>query len=273
MKNQELISVIVVTYNSEKTVLDTLNSIKNQTYTNIEIVVSDDCSEDKTLDIVCDYAHRNGNVIVVPDEKNRGVPSNINKGLQAANGRFYKVIAGDDMLEPSAIDVYWKHYEDNVITVSDFSTFGCENEETMEKVKKYFSQMYFFYNLPQKKQRKVLAAYSPICAVGMGLLSVELFEKVGYFSERYKYMEDYPFYFKCANNGICFKYLDEKLVRYRISKNSLSGSFNKKSYRCSRQFFLEERGKYLLKNMQFFALIKNVAYYLKYDFLIKFNKV
>ena len=273
MKEQELISVIVITYNSENTILDTLDSINNQTYTNIEIVVSDDCSEDKTLELVRDYAHINGNVIIVPDEKNRGVPANVNKGIRAATGRFFKIIAGDDILEPFSIDAYKKHYEENVITVSDFSVFGSENEEVMEKTKKYFARLCFFYNLPQKKQRKVLAACSPICTPATGLISNELLEKVGYFSERYRYMEDYPFYFKCANNGICFKYLDEKLVRYRVSKNSLSHSFSKKSYRCARQFFFEERGKYLLKNMQFFAFIKNAAYYLKYDFLIKFNKV
>lgn len=273
MEKQELISVVVVTYNSEKTILDTLVSIQNQTYKNIEIVVSDDCSEDKTLEIVYDYARRNENVIIVPGEENRGVAANVNKGLRAANGKLFKSIAGDDMLEPFAIEVFRKYYEEDVIMISDFTVFGDESSETMENVKKYFSQMLFFYNLPQKKQRKVLAKQCPVCGPGLGLLSSALLEKVGYYSEKYKYMEDHPFYMKCADYGICFKYIDKKLVRYRVSRSSLSGSFNKKSYECARQFFFEERWKHLLKNVQIFSLFKDMAYYAKYDLLIQFNKI
>jgi Glycosyltransferases involved in cell wall biogenesis len=273
MERQELISVIVVTYNSEKTILYTLHSITEQTYKNIEIVVSDDCSKDKTLEFVQSYAQTHGNVFIVPGVKNCGVPANINKGIRAAHGRFFRIIAGDDLLEPSAIEVYWKNYEENVILISDFTPFGDKDEKKMSKLKDYFSQMHFFYDLSQKKQKKILAKYLPICTPGMGLLNLGLLERVGWFTEKYRYMEDYPFFLKCVNNGISFRYLNEKLVKYRISKDSLSGSFNKKSYTSSRQFFFEERSKYLLKNLQIAAFIKNIEYYMKYDILIKFDKV
>ncbi len=72
-----LISVPVVTYNSSKTVLETLDSIYNQTYENLELIVSDDCSTDNTVDICQEWinAHKERFVRteLLVDEKNTGV--------------------------------------------------------------------------------------------------------------------------------------------------------------------------------------------------------
>ena len=51
-KPEQLVSVVVITYNSSQTVVETLDSIKTQTYQNIELIVSDDCSSDNTVEVV-----------------------------------------------------------------------------------------------------------------------------------------------------------------------------------------------------------------------------
>ena len=59
----DLVSVIVVSYNSEKTIIETLDSILMQTYKNIEIVVSDDKSSDRTISIVKEWMQKNGSAV------------------------------------------------------------------------------------------------------------------------------------------------------------------------------------------------------------------
>lgn len=272
MNNNELISVIVITYNSEKTVIDTLDSIISQTYTNIEIIVSDDCSVDDTAVIVSAYSQKHKNVYLVPGKKNIGVSANINKGIKHAHGKYVKVIAGDDKLEKEAIEVYWKHYSDNEIMVSDFSIFGCTSEKKTERLREYYYSRLEFYERSTKKQCRMLAQCDPIFSPACGIISVDLFKKVGYYSEEYKYLDDYPFYFKCAQNGVRFTHINDRLVCYRVSDESLSGSFNVKSYSTARSFFFRERFPFLLKKMMFFALIKNLVYFVKNDIRIKHTK-
>ena len=97
-----LVSVIVVVYNSSKTVLETLESIKNQTYKNIELVITDDASSDNTIEIVTEWGEKNrnyfNNFLVLKTEKNTGVSANVARGIQASKGEYYKDIAGDDLL-------------------------------------------------------------------------------------------------------------------------------------------------------------------------------
>ena len=104
MSLQPLISVIVITYNSSSTILETLDSIKRQTYSNIELVVSDDCSKDDTVKKAQNWILDNNiNGIVVTTKKNAGIPANVNKGIKAAKGTLVKIIAGDDILYDYAI--------------------------------------------------------------------------------------------------------------------------------------------------------------------------
>ena len=56
-----LVTVVVITYNSSKYVIETLDSIYNQTYTNLELIISDDCSKDDTIKICEDWLKKNGN--------------------------------------------------------------------------------------------------------------------------------------------------------------------------------------------------------------------
>lgn len=113
----ELVSVAVLTYNSREFVLDTLESIFNQTYKDIELIVSDDASKDDTISIVRSWCETNRvkerfidlKIITVPI--NTGIPSNYNRCINTASGEWIKTIAGDDALMPNCI-------EDNLYHIS-----------------------------------------------------------------------------------------------------------------------------------------------------------
>jgi len=103
-----LVSIIVITYNSSKYVLETLESARAQTYQNIELIVSDDGSTDDTVQICRDWLKENSERFVQTQlltvEKNTGIPANCNRGVKASKGEWIKLIAGDDILFPDAIE-------------------------------------------------------------------------------------------------------------------------------------------------------------------------
>ena len=105
-----LVSIAVVTYNSSKTVIETLDSIRDQTYLNIELIISDDCSKDDTVEVCRKWVEQNKDRFVRADvfnvEKNTGVSANFNRADAASRGEWGKPIAGDDLLLPNAIQEY-----------------------------------------------------------------------------------------------------------------------------------------------------------------------
>lgn len=79
MSLQPLISVVVITYNSSNTIIETLESISRQSYPNIELIISDDCSKDDTVNKAQNWINSNGvKGLVITAVKNEGIPANVN---------------------------------------------------------------------------------------------------------------------------------------------------------------------------------------------------
>ncbi len=90
------ISIITATYNSESTLRNTLESILSQTYKDIECIVVDGCSKDKTLDIVREYEARFKGRLRWISEPDKGIYDAMNKGIQMASGDVVGVLNSDD---------------------------------------------------------------------------------------------------------------------------------------------------------------------------------
>ena len=95
MKNEILISIIVPVYNGEKYIDKCLKSLVNQTLKNIEIIVVNDGSNDKTQNIVEKYKKENSNIILI-NSTNKGVAAARNKGLKIAKGNYIGFVDSDD---------------------------------------------------------------------------------------------------------------------------------------------------------------------------------
>ena len=108
-----LVSVVVITYNSSKYVIETLDSIYNQTYEQLELIISDDCSKDDTIPKCEEWLAKNQerfyNAQIITTSINTGIPANCNRGFEKAQGEWIKYIAGDDCLYPYAIEKYIKY--------------------------------------------------------------------------------------------------------------------------------------------------------------------
>lgn len=121
-KNDDLISVIVPVYNIEKYVERCIDSIINQTYSNLEIIIVDDGSTDMSGTIV-DNIQRKDSRIKVIHKENGGLSSARNTGLDNSSGKYIGFIDGDDMI---STDTYMTLYNEMVSTDSDIATCGMK---------------------------------------------------------------------------------------------------------------------------------------------------
>ena len=93
----ELVSIITPTYNSEKFISETINSVLNQTYTNWELLITDDCSTDKTVEIVESYVKKDCRIKFFSLKKNSGAAIARNNSIKNSKGRYISFLDSDDL--------------------------------------------------------------------------------------------------------------------------------------------------------------------------------
>lgn len=216
-KENPLVSIIVITYNSARFVLETLESAKAQTYSNIELIVSDDASTDDTVEIcrrwMGENKHRFARVELVTSGLNTGISANCNRGLKIAKGEWLKFIAGDDMLLEDFVSENVEYAANNNEAKIIFSDMIIVNESGYEIGRIVHNNRYM--KLPAHQQnvrisRSVFDLYSPSSFVNSNLL-----RSLGGFDERYPMLEDYPLWLKATGANTKLFCTNRPLVRYR----------------------------------------------------------
>jgi glycosyltransferase involved in cell wall biosynthesis len=227
-----LVSVNVVTYNSAETIVETLESIKGQTYPRIELIVSDDCSKDNTVVICREWIASNKarfeNTQIITTPVNTGISKNCNRALFAATGEWIKPIAGDDTLKPDCVQDnlnFIHQIPDARIVFSRVDKFKntFKEENKIEPDPKYAADSKMFSELDTEYQLKVLSRVVIIRAPSL-FFSRYTVTDIGGFDESSRFMEDWPSYFRWLNGGLKFHYLDKSTINYRISSSSVSNS-------------------------------------------------
>lgn len=226
--NHLLVSVCIITYNSSDFVLETLESIKKQTYKELELIISDDCSSDRTVSVCSDWILQNKdrfvNVKLITSPKNTGVSANCNRAVECATGEWVKLLAGDDILFSNSIENYCSYVQKNncEICYAKMEIFGDVDQASIKKVKHYFEKYYYPYLKKDLKsqQREILKRlYIP----GPGLFyKKDLWENISKYDEEYPFCEEYPFTCKLLLNNKQIHFIDNFLVSYRLRMGSLS---------------------------------------------------
>lgn len=110
-----LVTIITVAYNSEKTIAEAMESVLNQSYENIEYIVVDGASKDKTMEVVRSFQQvfdeRPGRSLTVISEPDKGMYDALNKGARMAHGEIVGQINSDDWYEPDAVKTMVELYE------------------------------------------------------------------------------------------------------------------------------------------------------------------
>jgi hypothetical protein len=124
--NEEpLISVIIPNYNNEKYLRACVDSLLNQTYSNVEIVVVDDCSTDNSWELLNILNGEIDNLVIYKNEINQGVSYSRNKGVSISRGEYITTLDPDDMFYPMKIqaeyNVFLKHNNNDIVVYSSFT--------------------------------------------------------------------------------------------------------------------------------------------------------
>ena len=269
---QALVSVCVITYNSAKTIVETLDSIFSQTYENIELIISDDYSTDDTIRICEEWKKVKGGRFrhceLITTEANTGTSANCNRALKAAKGDWIKTIAGDDLLNPNAIEVMTGYCVANhkEVCFSRLDYFGDE-ERILEKRATYEPFYEKYKTLDKKGQYRLLLKQCVLPGASM-FYSKKLIEEINYIDESYPFYEEWPTFLKFSEKGYDVPYIQDQLVKYRCEQSGLSAqakyddSLKGRTYKIARRkltddesrFYYEYRRPRLLRNFSFYTV-------------------
>lgn len=209
---QGLVSVIMPIYNAEKYLPETLNSIFDQDYENIEIVLVDDCSRDDSAKIISEYQKSHPEIIYYLQEKNMGAGAARNKALELARGQYAAFLDSDDIWLPQKISKQIQLMQE---TKSPFSYAAIEmmdeNGQTIKdkrNIKETCDYRYLLHNT-------IIATSSVVVdRTVLGDFRMPL-RRGG---------QDYATWLMLLRGGAVAHGINEVLVRYRVASGSLSSN-------------------------------------------------
>lgn len=205
-----LISIITVCYNSEKTIAKTIESVVDQKYKNIEFIIIDGKSNDKTLNIIENYK---SNISKVISEKDEGIYDAFNKGLNIAKGDLIGFVNSDDILTPEALMILVKYY--NNYPNKDFF-FGA--------VKKHWGILHGY------RPWKISFTWGFYSSHSTGFfIKRDAAKVVGQYNTKYKYSADYDYFYRMI--------VKHKLQGVGTKKNELFGIFARGGFSSKINFF------------------------------------
>ena len=192
------ISIITITYNSEKTLRDTLESVRNQHYSNLEYIIVDGESSDSTMDMVNQYSDIVSKCI---SEKDNGISDAMNKGIHMASGDLIGIIHSDDMLANGALDRLNQEWDGRADVY-----YG--NAIICDRAGKYTHILSSESDLSKMPYR--FSIVHPATFV-----TKKCYDTLGVFDLQYKCAMDYDLLLRFYRAGAIFKYIDASLAVYR----------------------------------------------------------
>lgn len=204
MKNAIRVSVITPCLNSAKTIRDTIESVRNQTYKNIEYIIVDGGSTDETLEIIKEYCPKFNGRMKYISEKDKGIYNAMNKGIKMSTGNVIGIINSDDFYETDAV----------------------------EKVVNYLSGenyqvIYGLLNIIDKRgqikihQAKHTSLLKRVLPHPTCFFTRSIYRDYGLYSEHYKLASDYELMLRVyRHKNVKFTYIPEILANYRLGGSS-----------------------------------------------------
>ena len=267
-----LFSIVVASYNQESLIEQCLESLLKQQYENIELIIADDCSTDRTVEVADSwlrkYRHRFFNTEIVVHDRNQGISKNHSDGMIRTTGRFVKYIAGDDFLDSSAVENFVEFLSNEkcdwgqAIVIPYYGDRRSVDSSEFLPMKN--KRRYFDYD--SKKQFRLLSRGNFICAPGV-FFRREALEEVGFFDPEFRMYEDWHTWLKLTLRGYAIRLLSKPLVYWRRHADSISYSAFRRGNKAYFASDLQVLNKYILPNREKLdfitrAHIRNQAEYL-----------
>lgn len=206
---KKLVSIVLPVYNGEKYLSKAIESVLNQTYTNFELIIVNDCSTDSSEDIILKYKEHDPRIIYVKNDVNSKLPKSLNNGFGIAKGEYYTWTSDDNMYCEDAIETMVKFLDEN------------------EDVALVFAGCIFIYadkNVQQKYLPKGELIYNNTVGACF-LYRSDVAKAIGEYREDLFLVEDYEYWLR-INCNYKIKQLEKYLYLYRFHDRSLT--FTKK---------------------------------------------
>lgn len=245
----DLISVIVPAYNVEKYIRYCLNSLKNQSYSNIEVIMVDDGSKDST-GVICDeFAAKYVNFQVI-HKSNEGLGFARNTGIQHAHGKYITFVDSDDWIDENLLQTLYDGISMHSVDMCK-SGFDRVNDAGQTISSRIYETKIYDGKLAKDDLFPRMIGSSPVahdsiemCVCG-AIYKLEIIQKysIKFLSERVLISEDLVFnmdYLQHSNGASTIAYSG---YMYRLNNNSLTTSYRKDRFEACRYFYLEMKNR------------------------------
>jgi glycosyltransferase involved in cell wall biosynthesis len=230
-----LVSIIIPTYNVEKYIEEAIDSLLNQTYPNLEILIIDDASTDKTVEIIKKKYLKNQKITLIEKLENSGPANSRNLGIKQAKGQYIALLDGDDFYTALKIEKQVRIMENDLklaVCSTFLKTIGSEEKEIR------FSILH-----TEIKDHQLLGC--PVAHAAAMFRSTFLRKNNLWYDENLRFSEDYEFFIRILEKGGKFVTIPEALYYYRITGNQAS--------------FIQEKEK-IIKNEKQWEISKKLHY-------------
>lgn len=261
-----LVSIIIPTYNTEKYIEKCIQSVLEQTYTDYEIIIVDDCSTDNSMDVVARF--KDPRIKVIKNEINRGPSYSRNRGIQLSKGDFIALLDSDDWWTPNRLEVMMDFIESHHADVLfDNVLYIREGEE------KPYTTYYQFKGITVDKAQQVTPEY--FVNNDLGILKAIIRKEIIMdhsiqYEESITYGEDFIFYLEIITRTTKVWLLKEGYYYYLSREGSLVKKFFALSEECLKATEeILEHPKYELTPGVMKALEKRKS---DFEFIVKFHE-
>lgn len=209
------ISIITVSYNSEKTIYDTIKSVYNQDYDNIEYIIVDGNSSDNTTNIIKEFEPKFNGKIKWISESDKGIYDAMNKGLMMATGDIVGILNSDDFYTSNNVITTVANAFNNNKIDAIYADVHFIKDNNPEKISRYYSSKIF---------KRWLMRFGFMPAHPSFYIKRECFDKFGLYNTSYKIVADFEFLLRTIFIGrIKTQYIAKDFVTMRTGGASTSG--------------------------------------------------
>lgn len=236
MNKQDLISVVMPTYNASKFLRAAIDSILTQTYKHFELIIINDGSTDDTEDIILSY--NDSRIKYIKNDVNLKLIKSLNKGIELAKGKYIARMDADDLSLPNRLSVQYEYMENNP-NVGACSAFVDQISE--DNIVSPFHYYYCTYPNACRFASIFRVPLSHPCS----FFRAEVLKKYKYQdSEDALHIEANVLWGQLAYDNVNMAVINDKLLYYRCNQNSINHTFSKLQAQNSKKHF-----KFILNRM------------------------
>ena len=212
-----LVSVLLSTYNSEDSIGESIDSLLRQTYKNLEILISDDGSTDRTKEICKKFQLKDERILFSSNKKNIGLTKSLNNLAQKASGSLIARHDADDISLPYRIEEQIEFMKKKKLDAVTTRSLVKQNNKKRPGISFY---------IPDKL---LINRKNPFIH-GTLIIKKNVFQEIGYYDERFYYAQDYKLFYDLLNKGYKVKTLNKALYILNTENNISSENLERQNY-------------------------------------------